>query len=140
MVPPLTSRLRSCVCAMTSGAHLGERLVAVGMIVVIVRVDDEAGRLPGAQALEGGTDAIGQGPELSIHQQHTVHPGEGGDVAAGAAQQIQAGTERGALDLNPAQVLLLRAHVAGNARQQHGADARRHSHAALRKNRVSGGC
>ena len=90
-------------------ARSGEGQVSAGVVAVVVGVDDEAHRLVGrANALERGGDLVGQRSVLVIDDDDAIFADRGGDVAARAFQHVDVAGNLGDLDLDLAEVLVLR--------------------------------
>ena len=85
-------------------AGFAEVLVAVGVIVVPLGVDDELNRLIG-EGGDSGDDLVGELGKLVIHDKRAVLTGTDGNIPAAALQHIDARGHARRRDLNLAKVL-----------------------------------
>ena len=86
-------------------AHLGEILVAAGVVRVNVRVDQKS---DGAirDLLDGRGDFLAQGRELSVHHEDAVRPREHANRSALTLERVKIVGQLGGLDLDLAEIRL----------------------------------
>jgi len=82
--------------------------IPVGVVEMVMRIDDEAHRLVG-YSFERGLDLVGERGELVIDQDDAVVACREGDIAARTLQQINIAADLADLDLYFAEVIF--AHI-----------------------------